>query len=216
MFADKFRRACALAAFALGTAATPAAHADPVVNISGFYIGSQQFGLSFGGSPNAGGFLGTLDGDPFVFWCVELDQYFTFGNNYNYQMSLPNTPVFGLLGSLFTEAYDEALDDTTHSAAFQLAVWEIVYDSQNLNLGGGSFYVTNNYGHATTVALAQQWLDGLANTPDNYDVYFLSNASHQNFITGRELPEPPALALVGIALMAGWWFTRRARGAQRG
>ena len=132
MFADKIRRACALAAFALGTAATPAAHADPVFHTTGYYIGAQQFGLSFGGSPNAGAFLGTWDGDPFVFWCVELDQYFSFGNNYDYLESLPNTPVFVLLGSLFTEAYDEALGDTTHSAAFQLAIWEIIYDPQNL------------------------------------------------------------------------------------
>src|SRR6185295_10534419 len=115
------------------------------------------------------------DSTPIIFWCVELDQYFSFGADYPYSASLPNNATFSLLGKLFTEAYGSALIDSTHSAAFQLAVWAIFFDGGNLNLSSGAFKVVNNYGHGTTVALAQQWLNGLANTPDNYDIYYLQN-----------------------------------------
>jgi hypothetical protein len=46
--------------------------------------------------------------------------------------------MFTMLGQLFTEAYQYATLDAQHSAAFQLAIWEIVYDPIS-NLGLGSF-----------------------------------------------------------------------------
>ena len=76
---------------------------------TGYAAGSQQFGLSFGGSPNAGGFTGTWNGNAMTFWCVELDQFFAFGQDYTYTASLPNNAVFTLLGKLFTEASGFAL-----------------------------------------------------------------------------------------------------------
>lgn len=193
----------------------PAALAD--FHPTGYAVGSQQFGLSMGGSPNAGGFAGTWDTNPIIFWCVELDQYFSFGASYVYSASLPNNATFTLLGKLFTEAYGSALSDEMHSAAFQLAVWEIVFDGGNLDLGSGGFKILNNYGHPATVTLAQQWLNGLAITPDNYDVYFLENGSHQNFITSTNVgvtdrgrvPEPAPIALLGAALVAALFVTRR-------
>jgi hypothetical protein len=211
MYRNVLRRICASTAFALTLTGAPLALADPALHTTGYAVGAQQFGLSIGGSPSAGGFKGTWLGDPIIFWCVELDQFFSFGQNYTYSPSLPSSALFTLLGKLFTEAEGASLSDTKHSAAFQLAIWEIVYDSGDLKLDAGSFKVINNFGHADTVALAQQWLDGLAGTQDNADVYFLSNAAHQDFITTHqvtelrtgELPEPPALALLGMALAAG-------------
>jgi len=214
-----FRRTCALTAFALTLIGAPCAQADPTFHTTGYAVGAQQFGLSMGGSPNAGAFKGTWGGDPIIFWCIELDQYFSFGQDYTYKASLPNNALFSLLGKLFTETQGSELSDTKHSAAFQLAIWEIVYDSGNLKLDSGSFKVTNDYLHPETVELAQEWLDGLAGGKDKYDVYLLSNDAHQNFITTHqvtpppppaELPEPPVLALLGIALGAGW-FARRGK-----
>ena len=194
----------------------PAAQAD--FHTNGYANGSQQFVLSMGGSQNAGGFTGTWDGDPIIFWCVELTQFFSFGSTYVYSASLPNNATFTLLGKLFTEAYGSALSDTSHSAAFQLAVWEIFFDGGNLNLTSGGFKVTNDNGNGATVTLAQQWLDGLANTPDSYDIYFLHNDAHQDFITSThvrvpvppgQVPEPAPIALLGAALLAALFFTRR-------
>ena len=177
---------------------------------TGYAIGSQSFGLSIGGSPGAGGFVGTFDGDPIQFWCAELTQNFAFNHSYNYTPSIPNDATYTLLGRLFHEAYGSALSDTTHSAAFQLAIWEIIYDG-DLDLSVGGFRVTDPKGHAATVALAQTWLNNLLNYSDNYDVVLLHNADRQDFITGscckRDAPEPASTALVGAGLLAmivGW------------
>ena len=212
MIKDIYLRVCACAMFVLALSAAPIARADPTFHTLGYAVGSQQFGLSFGGSPNAGAFKGTWNGDPIVFWCIELDQFFAFGQDYNYTPTLPSGALFTMLGQLFTEAGGSALADTKHSAAFQLAIWEIVYDSGDLKLDAGSFKVTNNHGHADTVSLAQQWLDGLGGFQDNYDIYLLTNPNHQNFITTQvvttppteQVPEPHALALLGMALAAAW------------
>ena len=210
------KRAIAGLAVCAALVSAPAALAD--FHTTGYAVGSQQFGLSMGGSPGAGAFAGTWDGDPIIFFCVELTQYFSFGANYVYSASLPNNATFTLLGKLFTEAYGSALSDATHSAAFQLAVWEIVFDGGDLHLNSGGFKVTNDYGHGATVTLAQQWLDGLAGASDGYDVYFLQNDAHQNFITSTHVqvpptngrvPEPAPIALLGAALVAALFCTRR-------
>ena len=107
-------------------------------------------------------------------------QNFGFGGNYgDYTPTQPGNAKFTLLGQLFHEAYGQATIDEAHSAAFQLEIWEIVYDSGNLNLGGGTFQVLNNYGHAATVALAQSWLTNLSNITDNYDLIMLSSPSRR-------------------------------------
>lgn len=189
--------------------AAPVAQADPL-GTTGFVNGSQTFSLSIGGSANAGGFAGTWGSADIIFWCIELTQNFGFGGNYgDYTPTQPGNAKFTLLGQLFHEAYGQATIDEAHSAAFQLAIWEIVYDSGNLNLGGGTFQVLNNYGHAATVALAQSWLTNLSNFTDNYDLIMLSSPSHQDFVTfGRtfiqlqSVPEPASLLLAAAALLA--------------
>ena len=100
----------AIAACISGTAATTA-QADFVP--MGFAAGSQQFGLSIGGSPSAGGYQGTWNGAPIVFWCVELTQTFSFGGHYAYT---PSWATNSLLSKLFTEAIASALSDASNSA----------------------------------------------------------------------------------------------------
>ncbi len=60
-----------------------------------------------------------------------------FNHSYDYTPSIPNDATYTMLGQLFHEAYGSALSDTTHSAAFQLAIWEIIYDG-DLDLGVGA------------------------------------------------------------------------------
>src|SRR4030095_10221910 len=119
------KRAISGLAVCAGLVFSPAALAD--FHTTGYAVGSQQFGLSMGGSPSAGGFAGTWDGDPIIFWCVELTQYFSFGANYVYSPSLPNNATFTLLGKLFTEAYGSALSAEMHLGAVQLAVLEHIF-----------------------------------------------------------------------------------------
>jgi hypothetical protein len=196
---------------------SPVAIADPVDHLhpQGYAIGSQAFGLSIGGEVRAGGFKGTWDAQQIIFWCIELTQYFGFGGDYtDYVPSEPDNATMTMLGQLFSEAYGSATSDEQHSAAFQLAIWEIVYDPLNLNLTGGTFQVTK--GNAATVALAQQWLNNLAAFTDTYELYILHSAYSQDFVTfgrpfGLRVPEPGTIALIAIALLGVWAVGLRAR-----
>lgn len=202
------RMLLAVAAMTLMAGTLPAA-AD-VLGTTGYKAGSQSFGLSLNGnasSPGAGGFAGTWNSGAIVFWCIELTQFFSFGGSYSdYVASAQDNPTFTMLGQLFHEAYGVATSDAQHSAAFQLAIWEIVYDP-DLDLHAGAFHVTS--GDAATIALAQGWLSALGNFTDNYDLVLLHSPTHQDFITfGRPfsnirftVPEPPPLALFAIALL---------------
>ena len=201
------KRALAVCTISALLSTAPAAHADLIP--TGYAVGSQRFGLSIGGSPNAGAYQGTWGGNPITFWCVELNQFFSFGSSYVYSISLPDNPTYTLLGSLFSAAYGSALSDAAHSAAFQLAIWEINYDSGNLNLSAGAFQVTNNYGNPGTVALAQSWLNRVLATPDGSNVYLLSNSANQDFIV---VPEPATGALLALAMTAMVVMRRRQSG----
>ncbi len=213
---------CAVAAAGLmGSSLT--ATAD-ILGTTGYQSGSQSFGISLDGATsnvNAGGFAGTWNSGAIVFWCVELTQFFGFGGNYtDYGASLQSGAAFTMLGQLFNEAYGSSASDAQHSAAFQLAIWEIVYDS-DLDLGAGGFHITS--GNSTTIAIAQEWLAKLGNYADTYDLILLHSASHQDFVTfGKPfeklkltVPEPTPFALLAAAMAALLLASRVRRGATR-
>lgn len=215
------RRAVIAGVFAAATSVVPIANAGALIG-TGYANGSQTFGLhyppSHTGSPAAGGFVGTWNGDPLHFWCAELTQTFSFNHlpAYDYTASIPNDATFTMLGQLFNEGYATALDSTKNSAAFQLAIWEILYDG-DLDLGAGDFRVTNANGHADTVQAAQDLLTNLHNFTDTYDIALLHNDDHQDFITGlpprgccaKQVPEPAPLALIGVGILAMIVASRR-------
>jgi len=103
---------------------------------------------------------------------------------------------------------------TPLSAAFQLAVWEIWYDT-DMNLAVGNFHATDGNGVA---ALAQTWLTavGTGNAyADGWHLYTFANASYQDYLSvtysepRRQVPLPGTLALFGAAALAAGAVRRR-------
>jgi len=162
----------------------------------------------------AGGFVGTFDDSPIQVFCYEISQEFNFGVTYNSEYSVGTPSNEGLLSALYQEAYGMATSSAMNSAAFQLAVWEILYDD-DLSLFSGSFH-TNRIGNATD-ALAETWLEGLGGFADKGDIILYQSGDHQDFIGRRpssDVPEPVPVALFGIGLIAMLAATRRREGAQ--
>jgi len=107
-----------------------------------------------------------------------------------------------------------AFTTTQLSAAFQLAVWEIWYDT-DMNLGTGAFRATDGNGVAN---VAQQWLTGVGTGDgyaDGWRPYTFSNATYQDYLSAtyseprRQVPLPGTLALFGVAAAAAGFVRRR-------
>jgi PEP-CTERM motif len=198
--------------------AAPLSHATSSLVGNGFANGYEwmeltaPFGLVEDPVP-AGGFTGTLDGNPLLFWCAELTQTFSFGDPQPYSVSIfTNTK----LSQLFTEVGGSAAatSTTVSSAAFQLAIWEILFEGNTTNpysLSTGNFSAT---GDAAALDMANTWLADLDQFQASTTLILLSNRSHQDFITdtmppGLLVPEPGSLPLLGVGILAVMIAVRR-------
>ena len=155
---------------------------------------------------STGAFVGTEDPGaiPITFFCFQLTESFSFGNPYAYDDSAVSGGKYDTLGELFTEAFATATASPLNSAAFQLAVWEILEEttpgSLSPGVGQGSFYVTNDHGNAATVAAANALIAGLPST-STYGIRLLNSDTNQDFVYGVtstlfKVPEPGPLSLV--------------------
>jgi hypothetical protein len=216
------RRVLAALTAGIALCAAPLALGNPVMlDPTGFAKGSESFNVSVATivDPSAlstGAFKGTLDGIPITFFCFELMESFGFGNTYSYTDEIQTGGKFDTLSELFTEGFTMSTTSTLNSAAFQLAVWEILEETTpgSLSPGGsqGTFYVTNDYGNTLTVTAANALIAGLPAT-GLYTIHLLSNADRQDFVYGtlplRQVPEPAPLTLIGAAIVVLLVMRRR-------
>jgi hypothetical protein len=189
---------------------------------NGFASGYESFNVNVPTvvDPNAvptGAFTGTIDlGPPITFFCFELTESFSFGSDYTYDDEVQSGGKYTTLSELFTEAFATATISTINSAAFQLAVWEILEEttpgSLSPGVNQGNFYVTNDNGNTSTVAAANALIAGLPSTA-GYTIHLLHREGNQDFVYGvpplLRVPEPASVLLIAGALAAMLFALRR-------
>ncbi len=199
------------------------ARADDVT-FTGFAHGSQSVSFSLtapnavaSGTVNAGGFATILNGSPsFVTYCVDLYQTIAFGTLYPEYGAPGTTHVFANnrayadLGRLYANA--GVVDTSVEEAAFQIAVWEIAYETTagaySLASGAASFS-GGTADSSGALGLAASWLGGLGNGAGR-SINVIESAAHQDVIFSP-VPEPSTYMLMLAGLMATVEISRRKR-----
>lgn len=175
---------------------------------------------------------GPVIGD-FIAWCLDIGHWLNLPSTYSVTTSPFNpdgsiTAVVATLTQLVNTAYKGVLGNATDSAAFQLALWEIVNEgSGDYDVNDGDFYASD-YGSLDSSAVrdrANWFLDHLDATPTgNYKLTFLQYEStlagaplpgqpSQNLVTISEVPLPAAGLLLIGALGGLGMFARRRKAA---
>jgi hypothetical protein len=200
-----------LCAVALSFSALPAAATTVSLNYDGLYHGTSSAETVLISSP-AGNQHVYADGfnmsgsDPigsFVAWCIDL---FDNISSDSYSNDVPTQAVGDEedLNKLFTLAGGVALDTAVNAAAFQVAIWEIVYETGAYDVTDGDFKVTS--GDTNVISTAEAWLGSLAGVIAAYDLTFYTSeypvGSSQDLVTGTlaPVPLPAGVILLGTGL----------------
>lgn len=178
---------------------------SPVINST---VDTARF--RFNRDDTAGPGVDNMLARSFTAYCAEANQGATLFESHLYtvqsgaERGLSSTQEM-LLSRLWASKLPE-VNTLNESVGFQLAVWEILYDT-NLNVSSGPFLVT---GSSSAAAIAQGYLDMVSGedfTTNNPlpTMKFLQSSTRQDLITaGPPIPAAGtgAAALAGLGLMA--------------
>ena len=168
-------------------------------------------------TPSAGALLTSINGaTPFESFCIDIWQWLG-GNDYTFHPSAVgvvtnigtiNQTTVDNLNRLYNEAHASIVNDAINSAAFQVAVWEIVYDTPvGLSLSNGNFFSS---GPSAVTGVAAGWLNNLSSySAGGYVVSAWTSPAQQDVILFTAVPEPATYSLVLLALGLMGFHARR-------
>jgi hypothetical protein len=198
-------------------AAAPVGHAGTLTSTS---LSGENVTINWNGADSgttAGVFAGTFEGAAIIWWCVDLAKHVGYPPfSYTGYTEAPfQSPPLAFnaarqldLNRLFANDFSFALVDAQHSAAFQIAIWDVLFDNDaNLSTFGGAGQFGLSAGNTTTIAIAQGWVSTLGSDSPTFPLVQLTSREHQDFVTPDTLklvpePSPVPLLAAGLAAMA--------------
>ncbi len=154
----------------------------------------------------AGGFSTTNGANNFVSWCVDILQDTYLGQSVS-DYTLVGAALVPQIGYTRADAlarlatkYLGQVHDGTSAGAFQLAVWEIVYENTGTayDISTGNFSASG--ANDGSLGLAQTWLGNLGTT-STYNVNVWASPTHQDLAVFTSVPEPGTLGLLAVGLI---------------
>ncbi|MDL2339301.1 MAG: PEP-CTERM sorting domain-containing protein [Pseudomonadota bacterium] len=206
------------ACLALGAAQAQAS----VVEFQGFANGSQTVNYSLtapnapvSGFTSAGGFNVLLDSSThLITYCIDLYQHISFNTAYTSYTQVngsahlfANSRASNDIGRLFSAGHE--VNDATEQAAFQIAIWELAYEKDDIyNVGTGSAEFFGGTAANGALALANDWLNTLGKS-NTMNVQVLESGRQQDQVFANAVPEPSSAALIAAAMMSLCFVQRR-------
>ena len=159
--------------------------------------------------------LGDAMGD-FLAWCLDLGSFLSSSSTTDRSYEITSDPFSNSYGlnaaergrvQAMFDANFGTLDETNgiQAAAFQLALWNAMYDTDSTVMGGSLSAIAS---HATVVSMADTFLANAAGYTGarQFTLTYLesdadTNSRYQNLVTATPVPLPAAglLLLMGLA-----------------
>jgi hypothetical protein len=143
--------------------------------------------------------------ESFLAWCIDLDALIGGDTTYSFQMSVPSqisTGEQGNLDKLFTAVYAD-VDTAVEAAGFQLAIWEIITDSDFGQVGGDFRTVLgdgNTLSNPYDYAALYLSTTSSATAMGAYNLTFLDGQGVQDLVTATPVPLPAAVWMLGAGI----------------